>query len=130
MQRLFDHVDKFYGYFFNSLLEVSNVKDDTAEHVILHIGRATGLANHCVMFWRKYARIGSTVLPADLCAENHVNLALLKNILRASRDRAVRRLLFDVMCIAKDKVLHARKLAKDVPPTAWPIVMVCLYPNY
>ncbi|KAG5488770.1 hypothetical protein JIQ42_00387 [Leishmania sp. Namibia] len=130
VQQLFDHFDKFYGYFFNSLLEVTHVKDDATEHLMTHIGRATGLTNHCVMFWKKYARLGFTMLPADLCADNHVNLGLLRNIPLASRDRAVRSLLFDVMCIVKDEMLHARKVAKDVPPKAWPIVMECLYANY
>ncbi|KAK7197322.1 phytoene synthase [Novymonas esmeraldas] len=130
VQQLFDHFDKFYGYFFNTLLEVTHVKDDATEHLMTHIGRATGLTNHCVMFWKKYARLGFTMLPADLCADNHVNLGLLKNIPLASRDGAVRKLLFDVMCIAKDEMLHAQKIAKDVPPKAWPIVMECLYANY
>jgi hypothetical protein len=130
VQQLFDHFDKFYGYFFNSLLEVTHVKDEAAEHLMTHIGRATGLTNHCVMFWKKYARLGFTMLPSDICADNHVNLALLKNIPLASRDRAVRKVLFDVMCIVKDEMLHAQKIAKDVPPKAWPIVMECLYANY
>ncbi|EPY29633.1 hypothetical protein STCU_04388 [Strigomonas culicis] len=130
VQQLFDHFDKFYGYLFNSLLEVTHVKDESAEHLMLHVGRAIGLTNHCVMFWKKYARIGFTMLPADLCADHHVNLALLKNIPLASRDRAVRELLHSVMSIAKDEMLHAEKIAKDVPPTAWPIVMECIYPNY
>ncbi|GET93446.1 hypothetical protein, conserved [Leishmania tarentolae] len=130
VQQLFDHFDKFYGYFFNSLLEVTHVKDEATEHLMTHIGRATGLTNHCVMFWKKYARLGFTMLPADLCADNHVNLGLLKNIPLASRDRAVRKLLFDVMCIAKDEMLHAQRCSKDVPPKAWPIVMECLYANY
>ncbi|KAG5464200.1 hypothetical protein LSCM1_00380 [Leishmania martiniquensis] len=130
VQQLFDHFDKFYGYFFNSLLEVTHVKDEATEHLMTHIGRATGLTNHCVMFWKKYARLGFTMLPADLCADNHVNLGLLRNIPLASRDRAVRRLLFDVMCVVKDEMLHAQKVAKDVPPKAWPIVMECLYANY
>lgn len=130
VQQLFDHFDKFYGYFFNSLLEVTHVKDEAAEHIMMHIGRATGLTNHCVMFWKKYARLGFTMLPADLCADNHVNLALLKNIPLASRDRAVRKLLFDVMSIAKDEMLQAEKIAKNVPEKAWPIVMECMYANY
>ncbi|AIO02500.1 phytoene synthase, putative [Leishmania panamensis] len=130
VQQLFDHFDKFYGYFFNSLLEVTHVKDEAAEHLMTHIGRATGLTNHCVMFWKKYARLGFTMLPADLCADNHVNLGLLKNIPLASRDRAVRKVLFDVMCIVKDEMLHAQKVAKDVLPKAWPIVMECFYANY
>ena len=130
VQQLFDHFDKFYGYFFNSLLEVTNVKDEAAEHAMTHIGRATGLTNHCVMFWKKYARLGFTMLPSDICADNHVNLALLKNIPLASQDRAVRKVLFDVMCIVKDEMMHAQKIAKDVPPKAWPIVMECLYANY
>lgn len=130
VQQLFDHFDKFYGYFFNSLLEVTNVRDEAAEHLMTHIGRATGLTNHCVMFWKKYARLGFTMLPSDICADNHVNLALLKNIPLASQDRAVRKVLFDVMCIVKDEMMHAHKLAKDVPPKAWPIVMECLYANY
>ncbi|KPI85690.1 hypothetical protein ABL78_5270 [Leptomonas seymouri] len=130
VQQLFDHFDKFYGYFFNSLLEVTNVKDEAAEHLMTHIGRATGLTNHCVMFWKKYARLGFTMLPSDICADNHVNLALLKNIPLASQDRAVRKVLFDVMCIVKDEMMHAQKIAKDVPPKAWPLVMECLYANY
>ncbi|CAJ1993745.1 phytoene synthase [Leishmania donovani] len=130
VQQLFDHFDKFYGYFFNSLLEVTHIKDEATEHLMTHVGRATGLTNHCVMFWKKYARLGFTMLPADLCADNHVNLGLLKNIPLASRDRAVRKVLFDVMCIVKDEMLHAQKCAKDVPPKTWPIVMECLYANY
>ncbi|KAG5490244.1 hypothetical protein JKF63_00363 [Porcisia hertigi] len=130
VQQLFDHFDKFYGYFFNSLLEVTHIKDEATEHLMTHIGRATGLTNHCVMFWKKYARLGFTMLPADLCADHHVNLGLLKNIPLASRDHAVRRVLFDVMCIVKDEMLHAQKIATDIPPKAWPIVMECLYANY
>lgn len=130
VKQLFDHFDKYYGYFFNSLLEVTGVKDENAEHMMQHIGRAIGLTNHCVMFWKKYARIGFTMLPADLCADNHVNLALLKNISLASKDRAVKKLLYDVMCITKDEMLHARKIAPNVDPKAWPIAMECFYANY
>ncbi|CAD2212884.1 hypothetical protein AGDE_05488 [Angomonas deanei] len=130
VKQLFDHFDKFYGYFFNSLLEVTHVKDESAEHIMLHIGRAIGLTNHCVMFWKKYAQIGFTMLPSDLCADHHVNLALLKNISLASRDPAVRYLLHEVMSIAKDEMLHAQKIAPHVSPKAWPIVMECMYPNY
>lgn len=130
VKQLFDHFDKFYGHFFNSLLEVTGTTDEHVEHMMIHVGRAIGLTTHCVMFWKKYARIGFTMLPADLCADNHVNLALLKNIPLASKDRAVQKLLYDVMCIAKTEMLYAQKLAPQVSPVAWPIVMECLYPNY
>ncbi|EKF29132.1 hypothetical protein MOQ_007098 [Trypanosoma cruzi marinkellei] len=130
MKQLFDHFDRYYGYFFNSLLEVTHVKDETAEHMLQHIGRAIGLTQHCVMLWKKYANIGFTMLPADLCADNHVNISLLKNISLASRDRAVRKLLYDVMCITKMEMLHATRLAPSCSPTAWPVVMECVYANY
>ncbi|EAN79942.1 hypothetical protein, conserved [Trypanosoma brucei brucei TREU927] len=130
VKQLFDHFDRYYGYFFNSLLEVAQVKDENAGHLMQHIGRAIGLTQHCVMFWKKYARIGFTMLPADLCADNHVNLALLRNISLAARDRAVRRLLYDVMCIVKTEMLHAQQLAPHCSPAAWPIVMECTYANY
>eukprot|EP00796_Vickermania_ingenoplastis_P008191 gene8191-5717_t len=129
-QQLFDHFDKFYGYFYNSLLEVTELQDEAAEHALLHIGRANGITNHCVMFWKKYAALGVTLLPADLCADHCVHLGLLKRISLASRDRAVRRLLCDVMGVAKTEMLHAEKLAKDIHPKTWPILMECFYPNY
>lgn len=130
VKQLFDHFDKYYGYFFNSMLEAMNVKDENAEHLMLHVGRALGLTQHCVLFWKKYAKVGFTMLPADLCADNHVNVGLLKNIGLASRDRAVRRLLYDVMCVVKSEMLHAEKLAQHVPATAWPVVLECMFPNY
>ncbi|RNF09064.1 putative phytoene synthase [Trypanosoma conorhini] len=130
VKQLFDHFDRYYGYFFNALLEATGVKDEVAEHMLQHIGRAIGLTQHCVMFWKKYANVGFTMLPADLCADNYVNIALLKNISLASRDRAVRRLLYDVMCIAKTEMLHAQQLAPACAPTAWPVVMECVYANY
>ncbi|KAG8343224.1 putative Squalene phytoene synthase [Trypanosoma vivax] len=130
VKQLFDHFDRYYGYFFNSLLEILHVKDEHTEHLMQHIGRAIGLTQHCVMFWKKYARIGFTMLPADLCADNHVNLALLRNISLASRDRAVRRLLYDVMCIVKTEMLHAQEIAPQCSPLAWPVVMECTYANY
>ena len=82
------------------------------------------------MFWKKYAKLGFTLLPADLCADNHVNLPLLKNISLASRDRAVRRLLYDVMCLAKSEMLHAQQHVKLCNPKCWPILAECFYPNY
>lgn len=130
MQQLFDHFDKFYGYFYNSLLEVTQLQDEAAEHALLHIGRANGLTQHCVMFWKKYATLGVTLLPADMCADHCVHLGLLKRLSLASRDRAVRRLLCDVMGVAKTEMLHAEKLAKDIHPKTWPILMECFYPNY
>ncbi|CCW61147.1 unnamed protein product [Phytomonas sp. EM1] len=130
VKQLFDHFDKFYGYFFFSLMEVIGVKDEHAEHLMQHVGRAIGLVLHCVMLWKRYVRLGVTMLPADLCADNHVNLALLKNLPLASRDGGVRKLLYDVLCIAKTEMLSAQKLASAVPPKVWPIVMECLYPNY
>lgn len=130
VQQLFDHFDKFYGYFFNTLLEITDLKDEAAEHALLHIGRAYGLTTHSVMFWKKYATLGVTLLPADLCADHCVHLGLLKRISLASRDRAVRRLLCDVMAIAKYEMLQAEKLAKDIHPKTWPILMECFYPNY
>lgn len=130
MQQLFDHFDKFYGYFYNTLLEVTQLQDEAAEHALVHIGRATGLTQHCVMFWKKYAALGVTLLPADMCADHCVHLGLLKRLSLASRDRAVRRLLCDVMGVAKTEMLHAEKLAKDIHPKTWPILMECLYPNY
>lgn len=130
VKQLFDHFDKFYGYFFNSLLEVTHLQDEAAEHALLHIGRANGITNHCVMFWKKYAALGVTMLPADLCADHCVHLGLLKRLSLASRDRAVRRLLCDMMGIAKTEMIHAEKLAKDVNPKTWPLLMECFYPNY
>lgn len=130
MQQLFDHFDKFYGYFYNSLLEVTQLQDEAAEHALLHIGRANGLTQHCVMFWKKYATLGVTLLPADMCADHCVHLGLLKRLSLASRDRAVRRLLCDVMGVAKTEMLHAEKLVKDIHPKTWPILMECFYPNY
>eukprot|EP00743_Colponemidia_sp_Colp-15_P022217 GILK01030022.1.p1 GENE.GILK01030022.1~~GILK01030022.1.p1 ORF type:complete len:107 (-),score=5.73 GILK01030022.1:15-314(-) len=53
MKQLFEIFDKSYGYFYNSLLEMMGIKDDAAEHVMLHIGRAVGLTQHSVMFWKK-----------------------------------------------------------------------------
>ncbi|CCW69269.1 unnamed protein product [Phytomonas sp. Hart1] len=130
VKQLFDHFDKFYGYFFYSLLEFTTGKDENAEHLLLHVGRAIGLVQHCVMFWKKYIRLGTTMLPADLCADNHVNLALLKNLPLASRDGGVRKLLYDVLCIARTEMLHAQTLAPSLSPKAWPILMEAWYPNY
>ncbi|RNE99246.1 putative phytoene synthase [Trypanosoma rangeli] len=118
VKQLFDHFDRYYGYFVNALLEVTHVKDEGAADVLQHMLRAIGLTQHCVMFWKKYANIGLMMLPTDLCADNHVNIALLKNILLAARDRAVWRLLYDVMCIAKTEMLHTQHLAPVCTPTA------------
>lgn len=74
---------------------------------MLHIGRALGLTLHTVMLWKKYARIGFTMLPADLCADHRVNMALLRNIPLASLDLGVRELLHEVMCIVKNEMKSA-----------------------
>lgn len=130
MKQLFDHFDKFYGYFFNVMLEVLDIKDDHAEHAMCHIGRAIGLTQHCVMFWKKYARLGFTMLPADMCADHHVNLTLLKNITLASRDRAVRHLLCSVMAVVKEEMMHAQEAVKHCSPKIWPLLTEAFYPNY
>lgn len=130
VKQLFDHFDKFYGYYFNTMLEILGCKDDHAEHIMCHIGRAIGLTQHCVMFWKQYAKIGFTMLPSDLCANNHVNLTLLRNLSLASRDRAVRHLLCDVMAIVKEEMMHAQTIAKHCPPKMWPLLCEAFYPNY
>lgn len=130
VKQLFEVFDKSYGYFYNSLLEVMGIKDDAAEHVMLHIGRAVGLTQHSVMFWKKYARLGFTMIPADICADNHINLSLLKNLHLAEKDRYVRRALYDVMSIVKTEMLHAQDIIGTCPVEAWPLIMDAFYPNY
>ncbi|CUG89799.1 Hypothetical protein, putative [Bodo saltans] len=130
MKQLFDHFDKFYGHFFNVMLEILDIKDDHAEHTMCHIGRAIGLTQHCVMFWKKYAKLGFTMLPADMCADHQVNLTLLKNTTLASRDRAVRHLLCSVMSVVKEEMMHAQESAKHCPPKIWPLLTEAFYPNY
>jgi hypothetical protein len=131
MKQLFDHFDKAYGYFYNSLLEILDVRrNDAAEHLLTHLGRANGLTQHCVLLWREYARRGTTMLPADICADNHVNLGLLKNIPLASVDRCVRRCLCEVMYHVRNELDHARALAPMVPTRAWPLLMEAFLPNY
>lgn len=130
IKQLFDHFDKFYGHFYNVMLEILDIKDDNAEHTMCHIGRAIGLTQHCVMFWKKYAKLGFTMLPADMCADHQVNLTLLKNTTLASRDRAVRHLLCSVMAIAKEEMMHAHATVKLCPPKIWPLLTEAFYPNY
>eukprot|EP00744_Colponema_vietnamica_P015897 GILI01022298.1.p1 GENE.GILI01022298.1~~GILI01022298.1.p1 ORF type:complete len:528 (-),score=74.69 GILI01022298.1:34-1551(-) len=130
MKQLFEIFDKSYGYFYNSLLEMMGIKDDAAEHVMLHIGRAVGLTQHSVMFWKKYARLGFTMIPADVCADNHINIGLLKNLHLAEKDRYVRRALYDVMSVVKTEMLHAQDIISTCPVEAWPLIMDSFYPNY
>ena len=130
IKQLFEIFDKSYGYFYNTMLEILGIKDDGAEHALTHIGRAIGLTQHCVMFWKKYARLGFTMLPADICADNHVNLGLLKNLHLAEKDRYVRRALYDVMSIVKTEMLHAQDIISTCPVEAWPLLMDAFYPNY
>lgn len=131
MKQLFDYFDKSYGYFYNSQLEVLGIRrNDAAEHIMTHIGRANGLTQHCVLLWREYARRGTTMLPADICADNHVNLALLKNIPLATVDRPVRRALAEVMFHVRSEMDHVRALAPLVPTKMWPLLMEAFLPNY
>jgi len=131
MQQLFDHFDKAYGYLYNAQLEILGVRrNDAAEHIMTHIGRANGLTQHCVLLWREYARRGTTMLPADICADNHVNLALLKNISLASVDRPVRRTLAEVMFHVRRELDHVRALAPLVPTKMWPLLLESFLPNH
>ncbi len=125
-----EHYDKAYGYFFNTQLELLGIRNDVAEHLMTHVGRALGLTQHCVLLWREYALKGATMLPADVCADNHINLALLKNVRMAKIDRCVRRALLEVLYKAKLEMDHVRNLAPHAPSAMWPLLMECLMPNY
>ena len=131
IQQLFDYYDRFYGYCFVTLLEILGVRqNDIAEHLAMHMGRAHGLVQHGILLWREYARKGMTLLPADICADNHVNLALLKNIPLAERDRCVRKVLFTVAGHAKAEMDHVRALVAGCPNAAWPVLLESFFSNY
>jgi hypothetical protein len=130
VQQLFDHYDKYHGFFLNAQLDLLGVRDDVAEHIMTHIGRALGITQHCVLLWKDYARKQTTMLPADLCADNHVNLALLKNIPMASVDRCVRKILYDLMSHVRDEMNHVRELVPACPTAAWPLLLEAFVPNY
>ena len=130
MKQLFDHFDRFHGHFLCMQLELLGVKSEVAEHIMIHLGRAIGITQHCVMLWRDYARLGQTMLPADLCASNHVNLSLLRNLRLASQDTCVRHVLFEVMNHVRSEMKHVRDLAALYPTAAWPILVEAFYPNY
>ena len=130
MKQLMDYFDKFYGYYFNTLLELVGVKDEHAEHMMMHVGRAVGITLHCVMFWKKYAALSTTMLPADLCADRSISVALLRNTALASRDIHLRNALNEMMSVAKTEMIHAEELAKKCPVEAYPVAFECLYPNF
>lgn len=130
MKQLFDHFDRFHGHFLCMQLELLGVKSEVAEHIMIHIGRAIGITQHCVMLWRDYARLGRTMLPADTCAENHVNLSLLRSLRLATQDRCVRRVLLEVMNQVKSEMRHVRQLIPLYPTAAWPLLLEAVYPCY
>lgn len=131
VKQLFDHFDRMYGYFYNALLELLEVrKNDVAEHLMSHLGRANGLIQHAVLLWREYSRLNTTLIPADICADNHVNLALLKNLRLATMDRCVRRCLLELTFHARNELDHVRALAPMCPTRAWPLMAEALLPNY
>lgn len=130
MKQLLDMYDKGYGFFYASLLEVLGVQDEHAEHIVTHIGRAVALTQHCVLLWRKYAKYNITMLPSELCADNQVNLSLLRNLHLASEDKCVRRCLYEVMCQVKAEMEHVRELMPLCPPAAWPLLLEAMFPNY
>ena len=129
MKQLLDLFDKSYGWFFTTQLELLGVRDEHAEHVVTHIGRAVGLTN-AVLLWRKHAELGVTLLPADKCADNHVNLGLLQHLRISEKDQGVRNTLYDVMCQVKAEMNHVRDLMPLYPPEGWPILLEALAPNY
>jgi len=130
LKNLIEYYDKFYGYFYYSQLEMLGVKNDHAEHMAMHIGRAVGITLHSVMLWKRYAELDFTMLPADLCAEYMVNLALLKKPNLAGRDPRVRMLLEHMLSVAKAEMVRAEKISHLCPIEAWPIIFECTYPNY
>ena len=130
MKQLFDHFDRFHGHFLCMQLECLGVKSEVAEHIMIHLGRAIGVTQHCVMLWRDYARLGRTMLPADICAQNHVNLSLLRNLRLASTDSCVRRVLYEVMNHVRSEMKHVRELVALYPAAGWPLLIEALYPNY
>lgn len=130
MQQLFDHFDRFHGHFLCMQLELLGVKSEVAEHIMIHLGRAIGITQHCVMLWRDYARLGRTLLPADICAQNHVNLSLLRNIRLATTDTCVRRVLLEVMNQVRAEMLHVKQLVPLYPTAAWPLLIEAVYPAF
>lgn len=130
MQQLFDHFDRFHGHFLCMQLELLGVKSEVAEHIMIHLGRAIGITQHCVMLWRDYARLGRTLLPADMCAQNHVNLSLLRNIRLATTDTCVRRVLLEVMNQVRAEMLHVKQLVPLYPTAAWPLLIEAVYPAF
>ncbi len=130
MKQLCEYFDKFYGYFFNTLLEVIGVKNDVTEHIMMHVGRAIGITMHCVMFWKKYAALNMTMLPADLCADRYISLSLLRKTGLASRDKTLRTVLEELMSVVKTEMIHAHELASKAPVEAYPVIWECMYPNY
>jgi hypothetical protein len=127
---LCEHFDKSYGCFYNSLLEVIGVKSDDAQHMMMHLGRAYGITMHCVMFWKKYAALNVTMLPADICADRYISMSLLRKTALANQDKALRSALEELMSIVKTEMIHAHDLHDKVPIQAYPVVWECIYPNY
>ena len=130
MKQLLDLFDKSYGFFFATQLELLGVRDEHAEHVMLHIGRAVGLLQHCVLLWRKYAEYGVTMLPADICADNKVSLTLLRHKKLAATDRGIRYCIYDVMCQVKAEMSHVEDLMPLFPTAGWPVLYEALLPAY
>jgi hypothetical protein len=130
MKQLLEHFDKSYGFFYAAQLELMGVRDENAEHIASHIGRAVGLTQHCVLLWKKYAKLGTTMIPADICADNGVSVGLLRHIHLSSRDSGVRKCLYDVMCQVKAEMEHVRELISLYPTAAWPLLYESFLPNY
>lgn len=130
MEQVLALFDRMYGDFLSTQLELFSALTPSSRQLLQHVGRASGVIQHCALLWKKYAAKNMSMLPANVCADNQVNLQLLRNLTLASRDKCVRRTLYDVLCYAQTEMDEARKLVEGFPMKAWPLLSEALLPNY
>ncbi|XP_067006813.1 NADH dehydrogenase (ubiquinone) complex I, assembly factor 6 isoform X2 [Anabrus simplex] len=96
------------------MLECSGLQNVHADHAASHLGKAQGITN-LIRSIPHNAQHRVIPLPQDVLVKHSVSQEM---VVRGSREKPLRDVIFDVACRARQHLDKARSLSSDVPKSA------------
>ncbi|KAJ3090107.1 NADH dehydrogenase (ubiquinone) complex I, assembly factor 6 [Quaeritorhiza haematococci] len=100
-------------------LEAMGLKDVHADHAATHAGKAIGMST-MIRGTPMHVQNRHFFLPADVCAKHQLSSEM---VFRQGPDTPIADVVFDVATHARQHLLEAKSLAKDLPKTAIPALL-------